>query len=252
MGPKNSRVYCDLCKPDLFRSLLVSLMPAAFDETVADVKPVQGRSKIRQYEDTDNDVLLRKLLFEWRDRRAKDFLSSAVIDDLGYEMFFPDEIITRLVDCAHKNKITTADDIDREAKSNSYREFADEIIDIIASVRPPTRPPPLFTSNPLIRKPLQSQTPDPNVAAAVNLGKPKRIMHCSRCGEAGHNGKRPVLLQCLQTFNAVFQRVTKNVAKEVWGRANRRRGRSTLPLHRVSQVRRTAILRRERRVSVHF
>jgi len=124
------------------------------------------------------------------------------LHDLGIEVFCSDDVITRIVDCAHYGKIITAQDIVRETKWADASEYGDEIIDIIVANRPLTPSPPgtpptmesqLFTfdSQPAATQPPVANRPSllavlDEHAASGSSTTGRKQSQCSKCGQLGH------------------------------------------------------------------
>ncbi|KAF7964920.1 hypothetical protein HWV62_1645 [Athelia sp. TMB] len=75
-----------------------------------------NRSTIPAYEATKMDVDLKMELRVWRREQATAILGRMKVRKWGDILFMSDEIIQRLVDCAHENKISSAEHIAKETR----------------------------------------------------------------------------------------------------------------------------------------
>ncbi|KLO16401.1 P-loop containing nucleoside triphosphate hydrolase protein [Schizopora paradoxa] len=190
--PRPSRLCCDLCNSDQFWAHPVFSNLSAKSTTNSRKKSSTGRSVIQKYEPTMDDIKLRDLLYGWRDRKAEEVLPPAHYTSFGPDIFMTDIILERIIDCAHKDKISTNGDLAKETCWRRTEEYGAEIIAMIRSVRPvvPSTP---FTSSPLpAREPFQQIEPQPaflpGVAGSLAPPKQRRQVQCSVCKRVGHNG----------------------------------------------------------------
>ena len=60
------------------------------------------------------DKALKTALYDWRDRTAPLEFRPSVLKTLGSKVFISDQIIARIVECAHAGKITTTAELLKE------------------------------------------------------------------------------------------------------------------------------------------
>ena len=70
--------------------------------------------KLEQDEETDQDKRLRDELWTWRQEKAILMLGLCFYEDYGTCMFMDDDVIERIILCAHHKKIIEVDDIRKE------------------------------------------------------------------------------------------------------------------------------------------
>lgn len=117
------------------------------------------------------DNNLQKALFDWRDEQVAAKFDPSVIETFGSALILSDEIILRIVDCAHASKLST---IPHLIKETGWREdWANELGDSLLSV-------------------VHQHHPTVQVAVGhgfeASTGTRKRgLVTCSACGTKGHN-----------------------------------------------------------------
>lgn len=164
---------------DLLKTLRV--MPS---DAIRDATTRTGRSQIRKYEQDETDKKLEEQLREWRNKRAKEVLKDADYKDFGPDLFLHEKKLSRIIDCAHRNKISSIADIVKETSWRRAEQHGGEIIAILQAVRPPPALVTAFTSAPL-RPPLQPIAHvDVNQEPIAN--RKRKSPTCSRCSMVGH------------------------------------------------------------------
>lgn len=113
---------------------------------------------------------LRDALHEFRrDATVKKF-SRAVLKNSGPGVVMSNEILQRVVDCAHFHKIESREQLERETRWAGAGEFGDEIVDLISKHRP--KPPP--TADEL------------NEGDSSSSSRVVKSRKCSKCGALDH------------------------------------------------------------------
>ncbi|KAJ7599753.1 hypothetical protein C8J56DRAFT_769041, partial [Mycena floridula] len=102
-------------------------------------------------------------------KAATEKLGAVAMRQFGPYPFMSDDILDRLVDCIHEDKIQDLPSIRIETlwRQDRVTEFGQSLLDLILAVSPPP-PPPVVT------------------VPAVKSRAPTK---CQRCGNVGHNSK---------------------------------------------------------------
>jgi hypothetical protein len=158
--PRHVSWCCDLCNPDQFKWIS--------DFTFPKPPRAKPRSKLDPYEVTDDDRCLKKLLLDWRVDEAKRVMGAAAVKEYGPWPFMPNEVLNRLVDCSHYNKITslTALRVETQWLEKWVTRCGDRLMAIL---EPFNRPPPA-----------------PNTNSTLASHKKLHTVTCSACGNVGH------------------------------------------------------------------
>ncbi|KAL4259777.1 hypothetical protein AB1N83_012304 [Pleurotus pulmonarius] len=98
--PKACTPCCDLCAPELLE---------LFNSTATISQPARapGQSSIKAYTPSQVDHDLKNALIAWRKDKAPLILGNLAFRRFGVQPFLSNEIIQRIVDCAHMRKIQT-------------------------------------------------------------------------------------------------------------------------------------------------
>jgi hypothetical protein len=151
--------------------------PAAFERfTVEAIKSTRApaRSRIKlDYIKTPNDNNLDDALEQWRLETMERVYGKGVNADLGPGLVLPDDILDRILDCTHYDKINSIEQLEKETRWVEAARFGEEILQIIRQHRPRQN------------LPLQPSTNMPNRSSAPS--KSRRVITCSACGVVGHN-----------------------------------------------------------------
>jgi hypothetical protein len=170
-----SPICCELCNPSAFADF------ALVDIAKSSNKPARSRlPKKSALMSHDHD--LRKALHEFRKRRTISKFGTPCLINTGPGIIMPNDILQRIVDCAHHHKIKTTGDLAKETRWSRVEEFGAEVLEIITS-HSPTPPSsvlwPIHTPNQL-----------PSSSNTTKLAK----RTCSRCNSSDHIGKFALLL----------------------------------------------------------
>jgi hypothetical protein len=144
--------------------------------STSDVPPptkASGKSRgLKLEQETDQDKCLRDELWVWRQEKAILKFGQCFYEDHGACVFMDDDVIERIVVCAHHKRIIKADDIRRETLwPNQVKwiiELFPSLLELIHKYSPPP-PPPLVPADPAV------------------LGVEGR--KCSACQQFGHISK---------------------------------------------------------------
>jgi ATP-dependent DNA helicase RecQ len=134
-------VCCELCSPDFFKNF------ACVD--MEKTKVLASRSRIKDYTAGPSDMNLRDALHNFRREVVRTKFGLACLKDMGPGVFMSNEVLQRVVDCAHEYKIETKDDLAKETRWTGVHNHAADVIALIKTHRPKPLPTPLLTSTPL-------------------------------------------------------------------------------------------------------
>lgn len=118
---------------------------------------------------------LRLALFKWRDENALEMFPEATIREFGSDLFLSNDLVGRIVDCAHAGKLSNCDDLYKETKwrRDWVDEFGNSLLAVVGT----------FSSS------------QPSSTADVEDGLPstsatRQQRTCGACGKPGHNSKQ--------------------------------------------------------------
>lgn len=80
---------------------------------------------------------LAHVLNAWRQNVAIERYGVAVFKEVGSDLILPDQILERLVDCAHWGKIRSLEDLKREVDWGLVDELGPTVVKLINTVSPP-------------------------------------------------------------------------------------------------------------------
>jgi hypothetical protein len=106
------------------------------------------------------------------------------LDMMGSGLVMSDEVLKRIVLCAHYRKIESVEELIRETRWIGAREYFNDIRGLVEIHSPPPKNAPLTTRVPLdIRR-------QGGASGGLTAAEPKRRSpnHCGKCKELGHNG----------------------------------------------------------------
>jgi len=162
--PRSATVCCDLCDPDAFEYL---------NRTSTDPKArAPAKSSIKKFDMTATDYNFQAALFDWRDESAPRKFSAAIIEDIGSHIFMSDEIINRIIKCAHVGKLSSLSDLHKETKWRKewVQEFGESILALARQFYPPQP-----------ARPMDSPSNDTGATS-----RKRGPFKCSACGNLGH------------------------------------------------------------------
>ena len=172
--PRPTTVCCDLCESDAFEYL---------NGTSTNLKArAPAKSSIKKFDMTATDHSLRVALFDWRDESAPHKFSAAIIEDIGSHIFMSDEVINRIVKCAHVGKLSSLSELHKETKwrKELVQEFGEALLALVRRFYPPQA------------RPVDSSPNDTGTAT-----RKRGPFKCSACGNLGHTSTSTFLFICL-------------------------------------------------------
>jgi hypothetical protein len=127
-----------------------------------------AKSHIKAFDMTSQDNELKQEIQNWRHEKAVSKFRATTIRTLGVHIFMSDQVISRIVGCAHYHKISTVDDLLKETDWTRERvsEYGEDLLSIIRRQHCP-----------------------PASGAEVGTGPSRKRaqVKCSACHEFGHN-----------------------------------------------------------------
>ncbi|KAJ7231791.1 P-loop containing nucleoside triphosphate hydrolase protein [Mycena rebaudengoi] len=168
---KTPPIYCELCTPSHFESFAIVDLPKP--------APVPSRSRLKAYKAEGDDMTLRDALHGFRLAATIAKFGHAVLKNNGPGMVLSNEVLQRIVDCAHQYKIQSTEQLMKETRWAGTGEFGAEVLELINIHRPIPKAPDPPAAAPLVAR-------DDNILATPSL-KPFQGRKCSKCGVAGHN-----------------------------------------------------------------
>jgi hypothetical protein len=178
--PRTSHICCDLCHPNFFRKYL----PDFEKQSRSAVK-----SNVKSFGMLPADHALKAALVRWRRETSLQKLGTAVVRTYGAKVFISDQIIERLVVCAHAHKLAGVDDIVKETgwRKDRAEEYGDALLKIIHAHTPlpvpPSTAPPTGADN-------TSRAAQVIPDAGLTTRK-RRPAKCSKCHQEGHISMYP-------------------------------------------------------------
>ena len=170
-APKVRIICCDLCNPGFFEQYCVS----ATKQT-----QIPAKSRTKTFEMTATSNSLKMAIFDWRRQHAIEKFGNLVVRRLGAKLLISDEIVERLVTCAHsQTRLSTIEHLITETKwrRDWAEEFGESLLKIIYSHYPQ-----LVPATSTLADVVQLPASDQN----VNTSTGKRKSQCSKCKAEGH------------------------------------------------------------------
>ena len=161
-------VCCELCNPEVFQYF-------ARSDPMLRPKRQRNRSHIPDYEADQYDMNLRDALNDFREQETIKKFGKSRLKHSGPGLIMPNDILQRIVDCVHAQKIINKDDLQLETRWTRIDLFADAVLAIIDICRRPSLTPGIANGD-------ASAT----VAGAKKAPKVGQS-RCGACGEIGHN-----------------------------------------------------------------
>ena len=169
-------VCCEMCTPSAF----VDFAPVDPHQRPA-VAP--HRSRVVDYKADEQDKALRMALHDYHKCKTEQKYGLPALYDIGPSLYMTNDVLDRITDCAHFNKIQNGEDLRRETRWTWVNEDVDEMLEIIRRFPQKSSAVPLTTTTPLQPRPAPPQP--------LLSGSPiatKRRNRCSSCKQEGHIG----------------------------------------------------------------
>lgn len=132
-----------------------------------------------------DEYKLCEALEDWREQKTRETHGESHLMDIGPSLVMPDEVLDRIVACAHYLKIKSVEDLKRETHWSKTNQFGIEVISLIHHIIPVPTASAVLTTTPLQPRSIpQTLTSLPEVSLS-NLALKKH--KCSACGVEGHN-----------------------------------------------------------------
>ncbi|KAJ6562922.1 hypothetical protein B0H10DRAFT_2116636, partial [Mycena sp. CBHHK59/15] len=175
----DSKVCCELCSPDDFVDF------AHVD--IAKPKQQPSRSRIAAFKARPVDMALKNDLHLFRKERTIAVISRASFRNHGAGAIMSDEVLDRIVECAHFGKIQTTADLVKETHWHRAAEDGAKILALIGQHHPIPVPPLTAPFNSPLRATTISNIPVPTMPGPSTPKNRK----CRKCGLFGHIGTGP-------------------------------------------------------------
>ncbi|KAF8240353.1 hypothetical protein L208DRAFT_1233455, partial [Tricholoma matsutake] len=117
----------------------------------------------------------------------------AHLHDLGPTLIMLNEVLNRIIDCAHYRKINSTSELKNETRWDEIEQCGDEVLEIIQHLCPQVSAASPLTTTPLrtLPTPMHLSTPALNLASPSLPTSTTTANHsksrCSTCGLVGHN-----------------------------------------------------------------
>ena len=176
------QICCNLCNPAEFENrYIVSLEKRKSQPRRSTMKSYEPRLESASsseegrvslnYEPSENDKTFRKQLDSWQWEMANKVYTEFFTADFGCYTFMTDDVLNRICDASHFNLTTSVENLAKETRWNSSKEYGQHVIEIVLAAYPT----------------LDSQSPVETAAPAPSASVPKpREMVCTGCGQRGH------------------------------------------------------------------
>lgn len=150
-------------------------------------KPAPRKSHIKPFETTSGDRDLRTALREWRDAQALIKYGSSTCRTYGSKLLMSDEIVSRIVECAHAHKLGTLANLRKEThwRNDFVDEYGPSILALVQAHHPISAP--SVPSEPSTSLPGEAAPTSGVVPSAPAANRKRRPPTCSRCRQVGHN-----------------------------------------------------------------
>jgi hypothetical protein len=130
------------------------------------------------YQMTSRDMSLRTALHEFCREKTIEKFGRACLRDTGLGIIMADDVLFRIVDCAHFNGIETTEQLAKETRWSRASKYGDQIVGIILHHCPKPVPPAV---TPLCTADVNNLT-----AAGQAALRPIAIRRCGACQLTGH------------------------------------------------------------------
>ena len=142
---------CDLCNPQLFTDVGITTEPQQARKT--------RKTTVKTYTRKTDETDLRRALIDWGTETTIRRHGMATYATFGTVLVLDIETIDRIVDCAHVNRIKTAEDLKNETLWKKSELYAPQILDLIRQHCPPPADGPTTLSTHPSRQPNASTVP---------------------------------------------------------------------------------------------
>ncbi|KAJ3553995.1 hypothetical protein NM688_g3330 [Phlebia brevispora] len=135
------------------------------------------RTRIKDFKFGPFDFDLRGALQKWRDSKVRELYGEGNLRQFGGSLVLPNDMLDRLVSCAHFKKLATVNDLKRETQWTEADKYAAEVLQLIAEHSAPA---PTAASTTRAARTTANKNGEPGI-------KPRSIPRCSVCKQPGHN-----------------------------------------------------------------
>ncbi|KAJ7852518.1 hypothetical protein B0H14DRAFT_2444663 [Mycena olivaceomarginata] len=165
-------ICCELCTPAHFANFAHVDLPLKAQTALS-------RSRISTYKADALDMKLRDALHRFRRDATTTKFGRIVLKNSGPGVVMSNEVLQRLVDCAHYYKIQSTEQLARETRWAGAGEFGEAVVALIKEHRPAPEEPPAALA---ITTPLGPHTKD----TETSTGRSLQVRKCSKCHSVDH------------------------------------------------------------------
>ena len=159
-------ICCELCSPSYFETVAHVSLEKSKNQPPRSTLPEEN------YKTNPCDMELRNALHNFCKTHTLECFGHAYLHNTGPDVIMVNDVLQRIVNCAHFYLIETAAQLAKETHWNSSEEFADVILDLINLHHPKL----------IAEPPLASVTNGP-LPTPIPLIKPH---WCKACKQEGH------------------------------------------------------------------
>ena len=214
-------ICCELCTPAFFENI------ARVSIAKTKNRPPRTTLPAKTYQMTSQDMNLHNALHEFHKEKTIEKFGRACLRDTGPGIIMADDVLFRILDCAHFTVIETTEQLAKETRWSRVSEYGDQIVEIILHHCPKPVPPAV---TPLCAADVNNLAP-----AAQVLPKPIAVRRCGACQLAGHISKyyKPNKADVFLTYQQnPMQTVLRNNQAGYHPAGHSTKIRSQLPLQR--------------------
>lgn len=159
------------------------MIPKRTDTPPTFVKSI-SRIKVPHFTPSSEEERLRRELFKWRDKTAKQMYGD--LDFYGADIFMHFKLIDRIVELAHVFKLNSVKDLVDQTRWDLAEDHGADVIALVKECIPKPSLPSPFTTIPLAPRNNPQITTASSRPAAANTSRPRAPPTCSVCGKVGH------------------------------------------------------------------
>lgn len=171
-------ICCELCTPAHFEDFARVTMDKAKN------RPSRSRLPDKDYKATSQDMKLRDALHSFRKEQTILEFGRACLRNTGPSIIMADDVLQRIVDCAHFHLIESPLQLAKETRWSRVDQHGVEVVSLIMSYCPKPVPAMVLTTAPLrsIHPPNQTQ----NGSSVVLPVRTVATRRCGVCKQLGH------------------------------------------------------------------
>ena len=153
---------------------------------------------------TDEAVESRDVLYTWRRETAEARYGTHIVTVYGSHMIMSDNMIDRVIACAQAGKLHSIQHLINETgwRHDLASQYGESLLAVVHG---------RYNHPPLKKKITGSNNENANAVPSTSVTT--RVMHCSACGQPGHNRKKlfPTYLHLTYSCTTLHQAAQQNV-----------------------------------------